>query len=130
MMSAWPRGESSRELNLTSPPVSADCSLAHRHHTMATLRRDGSPRISGTEVDFKDGDLFLGMMPRAVRALDLRRDGRAALHSATVDTPTADPSSREGDAKISGRGVEVKDSDRADGAHRFRFDIREVLLTK
>ncbi len=35
---------------------------ARKHHTMATLRRDGSPRISGTEVDFDDGQLCLGMM--------------------------------------------------------------------
>ena len=27
----------------------------HKHKTMATLRKDGSPRISGTEADFRDG---------------------------------------------------------------------------
>ena len=30
---------------------------AHKHKTMATLRKDGSPRISGTEVEFRDGEL-------------------------------------------------------------------------
>lgn len=35
---------------------------ARKHHTMATLRKDGSPRISGTEVDFNEGQLYLGMM--------------------------------------------------------------------
>ena len=102
---------------------------AHRHHTMATLRRDGSPRISGTEVTFEDGELSLGMMPGAVRALDLRRDPRMALHSATVDPPGDDPNSWLGDAKISGLGIEVKNQP-ADGSSRFRLDIVEVVLTK
>src|SRR5438128_2406736 len=44
-----------------------------KHLTMATLRRDGSPRISGTEVEFADGQLRLGSMPGAMKALDLRR---------------------------------------------------------
>lgn len=30
---------------------------AHVHKTLATLRHDGSPRISGTEVAFADGEL-------------------------------------------------------------------------
>lgn len=58
-----------------------------KHATLATLRRDGSPRISGTEVVFDDeaGEIYLGMMPGSVKALDLRRDPRLALHSPTVD---------------------------------------------
>src|SRR5205823_6557484 len=35
---------------------------ARKHKTMATLRKDGSPRISGMEVEFRDGDALLGMM--------------------------------------------------------------------
>ncbi|MFF4338487.1 hypothetical protein ACFY00_00955 [Kitasatospora sp. NPDC001540] len=48
---------------------------AHRHHVLATLKRDGSPRVSGTEVDFRGGELFLGSMAGAVKAADLRVDG-------------------------------------------------------
>jgi hypothetical protein len=33
-----------------------------KHSTLATLRHDGSPRISGTEVSFDGGELWLGMM--------------------------------------------------------------------
>jgi hypothetical protein len=40
---------------------------SHKHHMMATLRRDGSPRISGTEVRFIGGQLVLGMMGGALR---------------------------------------------------------------
>jgi hypothetical protein len=32
---------------------------AGRHRTIATLRADGSPRISGIECEFTDGDLRL-----------------------------------------------------------------------
>jgi hypothetical protein len=96
---------------------------AHKHHTMATLRRDGSPRISGNEVTFDEGELVLGIMAGARRADDLRRYPRLALHSHTVDPPDDDPRSWCGDAKIAGIAVEVS-------AERFRVDITEVVLTK
>lgn len=102
---------------------------ARKHSTLATLRRDGSPRISATEVDFSDGDVWLGSMAGALKALDLRRDPRLALHSPTEDTPATDPGSWAGDAKIAGRAVEVSDADRVDQAHRFRVQITEVVLT-
>jgi hypothetical protein len=102
------------------------CFAIRKHATLATLRRDGSPRISGTEVEFaEDGEIYLGMMPGSLKALDLRRDPRLALHCPTEDAPEADPSSWLGDAKLAGIGVEVP----AEGAHRFRIDVTEVVLT-
>lgn len=71
---------------------------------LATLRSDGSPRISGVEPLFAGGELWLGMMPDSRKGLDLRRDPRLALHNATVDKHVT-----EGDAKISGRAVETSD---------------------
>ena len=53
---------------------------------LATLRRDGSPRISGIECTFEDGDLWFGSMAGAVKALDLQRDPRFALHCGTGDS--------------------------------------------
>ena len=47
---------------------------AHVHKTLATIRRDGSPRISGSEVNFRDGELFIGSMSGAMKARDLQRD--------------------------------------------------------
>lgn len=73
---------------------------------MATLRRDGSPRISAVEVVFGGGELWLGMMDASRKARDLQRDGRVALHSATADKNVA-----EGDAKVAGRAIEVTDPD-------------------
>ena len=101
-----------------------------KHCTMATLRRDGSPRISGTEVEFdKDGELYIGSMPGARKALDLRRDPRIALHSPTADPPDGDPGAWEGEAKIAGRAHEVSDRNKDDESHRFRIEITEVVLT-
>jgi Pyridoxamine 5'-phosphate oxidase len=93
---------------------------AHIHKTIATLRRDGSPRISGIELEFRDGELWIGSMLRAVKALDLRRDPRFALHSASGDPPEW-----EADAKIAGRAEEVTKPEH----HLFRLDISEVVVT-
>ena len=79
---------------------------AHLHHVLGTLTRDGSPRLSGTEARFHAGDLWLGCMPASVKARDLLRDPRFALHSAPVDVEMAD-----GDAKLSGTVQRVADLD-------------------
>jgi hypothetical protein len=101
-----------------------------KHCTMATLRADGSPRISGTEVQFADGQLWIGSMSRARKALDLRRDPRIALHSPTVDPPERNPADWPGEAKLAGRAVEVDNDNPANESHRFRIDITEVVLTR
>ena len=102
---------------------------AFTHKTMATLRRDGSPRISGTEVEFSGGELFIGSMSRAVKALDLRRDPRFALHCGTGDSARweGDPGRWPGDAKLSGRAKETSDGG---GSHRFRAEIEEVVTVR
>jgi hypothetical protein len=72
-------------------------------HILATLRRDGSPRVSGSEVNFREGSLYIGSMFDAVKARDLHRDGRFAIHAAPGD-PAAG-----GDAKLAGIATEVTD---------------------
>ena len=84
---------------------------AGKHKTIATVRADGAPRISGIECEFVDGDLQFGSMWRAVKALDLLRDPRFALHSASTDPP-----GWPGDAKLAGRAIEL--GDEAKTAHR------------
>jgi len=69
-----------------------------KHLTMATLRREGSPRISGTEAEFADGQLRIGSMSLAVKALDLRRDGRVAIHGPTSDPPPENAAGWKGEA--------------------------------
>lgn len=39
---------------------------AHKHKTIATLRRDGSPRISGTESQVVEGELWIGSDRKSV----------------------------------------------------------------
>jgi len=108
---------------------------AHVHKTLATVRRDGSARISGTEVRFVDGDLWFGSMWEARKALDLRRDPRFALHSGSQDPPDWN-----GDAKVSGWVEEVSDADVKDAVikgeappgpnHLFRADVTEVSVVR
>lgn len=73
---------------------------SHIHAVLATLRRDGSPRLSGMEAPIRDGHLWLGMMPGSLKAADLHRDPRFALHSSpdTEELPL-------GDARIDGQAV-------------------------
>ena len=104
---------------------------AHVHKTLATLRRDGSPRISGSETRFADGELWIGSMWQARKAQDLQRDPRFAIHSGSDDPP-----GWTGDAKLSGVAEEIVERDRieaingeaAEGgrSHLFRLDLREV----
>ncbi len=108
---------------------------AHVHKTLATLRYDGSPRISGIEINFADGELWLGSMWRALKALDLQRDPRFALHSGS-----ADPPDWTGDAKLAGYIEEITNPERkaaiigADASpgpsHLFRAEIAEVVVVR
>jgi Pyridoxamine 5'-phosphate oxidase len=106
---------------------------AHTHKTLATMRRDGSPRISGTETALRDGELWIGSMWQARKAHDLRRDPRFALHSGSDE-----PSEWKGDAKLAGVAEEITDRARVEEingdnappgpSHLFRLDLREVSI--
>jgi hypothetical protein len=100
---------------------------ATKHHVLAGLRKDGSPRVSGTEVDFNGDDLTMGSMPGAVKARDLKREGRFALHA-----NPGDGSMDGGDSKISGIALATPNPN-DDGIHSdadfFRLDVLEVVHT-
>lgn len=98
-------------------------------HVLATLRKDGSPRVSGSEVAFAGPDLSFGSMPGARKAHDLQRDGRCAIH--------AHPSPG-GDAKVAGIAVEVTSKEESTyvtggespgDAHAFRLNLSEAVVT-
>jgi hypothetical protein len=89
---------------------------------LATLRRDGFPRISpvepvlaGDRLVLHDGRLWMGMMPGSTKSRDLRRDGRFGLHTATADKNVS-----EGDVKLWGVATAVTDHDTL---ARFSDDI-------
>jgi Pyridoxamine 5'-phosphate oxidase len=103
---------------------------ARKHKTIATLRADGSPRISGIEAEFADGELTFGSMPRARKGADLKRDPRFALHSATSDPPDDEPKRWPGEAKLAGRAYVARKLDGADEpeGELFRADVDEVVV--
>lgn len=102
---------------------------ARRHKTIATLRADGSPRISGIEVVFEDGELVFGSMPNARKGADLSRDPRFALHSPTVDPIEGSEARWPGEAKISGRAITAGLIREGPSGDRFHADIVEVVHT-
>jgi hypothetical protein len=130
------------DVTAAAPDLAADVQArfdAHGLGLLATLRADGSPRISGIEPWFGVGEVWIGMMWQSLKALDLLRDPRLSLHSATIDTKVAD-----GDARISGRAIVVDDEaemahalaefHRSTGneappgpMHLFRIDVTEIM---
>ena len=111
---------------------------SHRHAVMATLRRDGAPRLSGMEAPIRDGHLWLAMDTVSRKTDDLRRDPRFSMHSA----PDGEELSM-GDARIEGRALPAVDTDVVlfVQGHRFPVDdpstmavftaeITRVVLTR
>ncbi len=108
---------------------------AFTHHILATLRKDGSPRTSGLEVRFLYGELWFGMMPDSLKALDLRRDPRFALQA----NPGSGTDMAGGDVRISGRAIEVdnpetkarytREVEPPEPFHLFRTELTEVVRT-
>jgi hypothetical protein len=109
---------------------------AHAHKVLATLRSDGSPRVSGIEMQFVLGEPWLAGMPDSVKFTDLRRDPRFALHSGS-----SEPDAFDGDGKLSGRAFEVTDADDRSryataagiapedmGFALFRVELEQVVL--
>jgi hypothetical protein len=107
---------------------------AGRHKTIATLRADGSPRISGIECEFTDDDLRFGSMTGARKGADLKRDPRFALHSPTFHPGEGKESEWPGEAKIAGRAIAASPvstgvaSEQPDG-EMFVAEIAEVVIT-
>ncbi len=90
--------------------------FARRHKTahnlclIATTRADGYPRISPMEPRIFDDKLVLVGMPNTRKFMDLERDPRFCLHTATID-----PYVGEGDAKLWGKAVNVQDKELHEG---------------
>jgi hypothetical protein len=125
-MNAW------RDVEKAAPEFAARVRRifdAHKHKTIATLRADGGPRISGIEAEFADGELTFGSMTGARKGADLHRDPRFALHSPSVDPPEDDPAGWAGDAKIAGRAVPAGPVTGDAEGELFRATIDEVVVT-
>ena len=107
---------------------------AGRHKTIATLRADGSPRISGIECEFTDHDLRFGSMTGARKLADLERDPRFALHGPTFHPEEGKEGEWPGEAKIAGRAIPDGPVTTDEGSEQpegqlFAADITEVVIT-
>lgn len=71
--------------HLANAVVVSDVFRTHPHHVIATIRKDGSPRLGGTNVFVTDEHLWIGTKLDSFRAKDLIRDSRCALYSAPID---------------------------------------------
>ena len=98
---------------------------SHRHAILATLRADGSPRLSGMEAPIRSGHLWLAMTPGSYKAADLARDPRFSVHSApdTEDLP-------EGDARIDGIAMPADATLQAEfvAGHRHRIEDPSMMV--
>jgi hypothetical protein len=106
------------------------------HKLLATVRADGSPRVSGIEAFIAGGELWFGSLAQSRKTQDLRRDPRFELHSGSLDPPDW-----TGDAKVSGTARETDPVERGLRFHArgtdavneprvFRAEIDEAVLVQ
>ena len=134
--SAVPDGQlaaRSRPRLRSSPRGRARCFDAHKHKTLATLRKDGSPRISGTEVVFRrrrDVD-----REHVARRQGARPPPRSALRDSTAAPTRRDWTGRRqgrraarGDrgAGAQGRRRIRRATPRPGPMHLFRCDVERA----
>lgn len=109
--------------------------LNNRVAYLATVRRDGSPRVHPVSARIREGSLFVRMYPSSPKAQDLLRDGRYAMHSLVTDT-----SGTGGEFAIAGGVTRVNDAALIERVNRglpgtpdqyliFEFNIREATST-
>jgi pyridoxamine 5'-phosphate oxidase-like protein len=105
---------------------------------LATVRKDGAPRLHPICPTVVDGSLYGLILPASPKCGDLKRDGRYALH--TFPAPDVDDellvmgrAQFVGDANQAAR---VRDDQKARGMTStedealFRFDIDRVMYAK
>ena len=86
---------------------------------MATIRRDGTPRVSPVEPLFWQDDLYLSMGWGSLKARDLRRDARILVHSVVTSRDGTD-----GEYKVRGLAIPQRD---ADIQQRYSREVAERL---
>ena len=104
---------------------------------LATLRKDGSPRVHPFTPIIGEGHFFVFMQPTSPKGHDLRRDPRFAVHCAVTDM-----SGKSGEFIVTGRANFIEDPDlrllavkhapynAADHYILFEFDIDSASQTE
>ncbi|MFN8384545.1 MAG: pyridoxamine 5'-phosphate oxidase family protein [Anaerolineales bacterium] len=124
----------------TQSPEIAEFGKARLHNKvayLATIRKDGSPRVHPFTPIIGEGHFFVFMEPTSPKGHDLRRDGRYAVHCSVTDT-----SGESGEVIVTGRATFIEDSEVRALAVRvcpytpaeryilFEFDLESVLITE
>lgn len=103
---------------------------------LATVRKDGSPRVHPITPIIGHGHLFVFMEPTSPKGHDLKRDGRYALHCSVSDASGA-----SGEFSVTGRAhlvdspevralaVRLASYTVADRYILFEFDIESAAST-
>jgi uncharacterized pyridoxamine 5'-phosphate oxidase family protein len=104
---------------------------------LATIRKDGSPRVHPFTPIIGEGHFFVFMEPTSPKGHDLRRDGRYAVHCSVSDT-----SGESGEVIVTGAAKFIDDADVREQAVRvcpyqpaeryilFELEIEHVLITE
>ncbi|WP_262851080.1 pyridoxamine 5'-phosphate oxidase family protein [Mumia quercus] len=109
---------------------------------LASVRRDGTPRVSPVEPFVLGDDLLLSMLWGSTKAKDVSHDPRILVHSIVTG-----PEGTDGELKLRGRAVPVDDRDvqsryaEAVGEalgwrpqpgrfHLFRVDVEHVAFVR
>ena len=124
----------------TQSPEMAEFGKARLHNKvayLATIRKDGSPRVHPFTPIIGEGHFFVFMEPTSPKGHDLRRDGRYAVHCSVTDT-----SGESGEVIVTGRATFIEDPEVRALAVRvcpytpaeryilFEFDLESVLITE
>jgi uncharacterized pyridoxamine 5'-phosphate oxidase family protein len=104
---------------------------------LATVRKDGSPRVHPFTPIIGEGHFFVFMEPNSPKGDDLRRDGRFAVHCSVSDT-----SGESGECIVTGRAKFIEDTKMrtlavniapytpAERYILFEFDLESVVVTE
>jgi nitroimidazol reductase NimA-like FMN-containing flavoprotein (pyridoxamine 5'-phosphate oxidase superfamily) len=94
------------EISNAAPELAAQAErrLKGRVSYLATVQKDGAPRVHPVTPIIGGGQLFIFMEPTSPKGNDLRRDGRYALHCGVEDNDGG-----EGEVIVSGRATLVAD---------------------
>lgn len=103
---------------------------------LATIRKDGSPRVHPMTPIIGQGHLFVFMEPTSPKGHDLQRDGRYAIHCSVSDTSGVSgefvitgQANLISDAALRALAVRLASYVPADRYILFEFDVESAAAT-
>ncbi len=103
---------------------------------LATVRKDGGPRVHPFTPIISEGHFFVFMEPTSPKGHDLQRDGRFAIHCAVSDNSgesgefnITGHAHRVDDAELRALAVSLSSYEPAERYILFEFDIESAAST-